>query len=154
LKRSEYLYPLSWQHHDLLMAVLLVKKGIRNNTSPELLSSFIIHVWDTILSKHIQMEEDAFYFSVGHPTLGDYFQRVTEEHQQLRSILRNLQEDKSIESITAFNEMLEQHIRFEERVFFPALQEHVTKEKMNAMGQALGQIEKQSCLNYPVRFWE
>ena len=100
------------------------------------------------------MEEDAFYFSVGHPTLGDYFQRVTEEHQQLRSILSNLQEDKSIESVTAFNEMLEQHIRFEERVFFPALQEHVTKEKMNAMWQALGQIEKQSCLNYPVRFWE
>lgn len=136
------------------MAVLLVKKGIRNNTSPELLSSFIIYVWDTILSKHIQTEEGTFGFSVGNPLLSDHFQRVTDEHVQLSLIIRNLHEKKSLDAVINFNDLLEAHIRFEERVFFPALQEHVTSEKMNALGQALGQIEKQSCLNYPIRFWE
>lgn len=136
------------------MAVLLVKKGIRNNTSTELLSSFISHVWDTILSMHIKTEEEAFCFSATQPELSAYYQRIIEEHQQLGSLVKVLQEDKSLESFIALNDLLERHIRFEERVFFPTLQSNVSTEKMNALGQELGKLEKHSCLNYPVRFWE
>ena len=56
--------------------------------------------------------------------------------------------------VIALNGLLEQHIRYEERVFFPALQAHISSEKMIVLGQVLGQLEKHSCLNYPVHFWE
>ena len=148
------MYPVSWQHHDLLMAVLMVKKGVRNNTSAELLSSFLVHVWDSILSKHIKREEEAFSFSVCQPELSACYQRIIEEHQQLSCMLSVLQEEKSLELVIALNELLEQHIRYEERVFFPALQANVSTEKMSLLGQVLGKLEKHSCLNYPVRFWE
>ncbi len=154
MKRSEHLYPLSWQHHDLLMAVLLVKKGVRNNTSAEVLSSFLAHVWDSILSKHIKIEEEAFCFSVSQPELSAYYQRIIEEHQQLTTMLSVLQEKKSLELVIALNGLLEQHIRYEERVFFPAVQAHISTEKMIVLGKVLGQLEKHSCLNYPVHFWE
>lgn len=57
MKRAEQLQKLSHQHHNGLMAVLLLKKGIEKKAAVDVLNGFIIHTWENELRTHFIKEE-------------------------------------------------------------------------------------------------
>jgi len=46
MKRNKNLYPLSHQHHNGLMAVLLLEKGVKKNAELKIMNDFIQEVSD------------------------------------------------------------------------------------------------------------
>jgi hemerythrin-like domain-containing protein len=56
--------------------------------------------------------------------------------------------------IASFASLLEQHIRFEERIYFPEAEKVLSVEVLEQIGVQLHEDPSGNCMNYPVKFWE
>lgn len=157
MQRSEHLHPLSHQHHDGLMAVLLLKKGLHKQASAAVMRDFILQLWEPGLRKHFLAEE--LHLHPGQtksPGTDLHYNRLKEEHAALRALILSLKEGVADAAlIRSFAELLEKHIRFEEREFFEAIQIEAPADQLSAVGTQLHTMEQQkSCEAFPIRFWE
>lgn len=157
MQRMEALHPLSHQHHDGLLAVLLLKKGMEKQASPDVMRDFILQLWEPGLRRHFLAEELHLQpDQLQAPGTAALFARMKDEHAAIRSLILSLKEGAAdLESIRSFADMLEKHIRFEEREFFEALQNEASALQLEELGKQLSNLEAiKSCETYPVRFWE
>jgi len=156
MKRHQQLQPLSRQHHNGLLASMLLKKGIEKAADPKEMAAFILDFWQNDLEDHFKAEE---YFLL--PPLYDIdfdkclIDTLLQEHSMLRLYITKLQQNNTdINSITLFADLLEQHIRFEERQLFPAAEKSLTEEQLQQLGKHLHDGDTQNCINHPIKFWE
>lgn len=156
MKRHQQLQPLSRQHHNGLLAAMLLKKGINKAANPKDMAAFIIDFWQKDLEEHFRAEEDLLL----SPLIATDFDKsliatLLREHNLLRSYTADLkQNDNAINTIELFADMLEQHIRFEERQFFPAAEKSLSEDQLAEIGKHLHDGDTQNCINYPIKFWE
>lgn len=156
MQRDKNLYPLSHQHHNGLMAVLLLKKGLQKNADTLVMSDFILAAWNDELNGHFIAEEEHLKPSLLQlPQLQKLYDQMMQEHQQIRSVIDAL-EKKNIQTelIASFRDLLEMHIRFEERMLFPFIEQHATAEVLNEAGKKLSHLPNGNCSHFPVKFWE
>ena len=156
MKRDKNLIPLSHQHHNGLMAVLLLEKGVKKNAELKIMNDFIIYCWEEELENHFIAEEKSFDPSLLHlPQLQELYDRMISEHQQIRSIINAIkQRVESMELVQTFHTLLENHIRFEERILFPFIQELADETVLSSLGEQLVHLPNGNCNNYFVKFWE
>ena len=80
------------------------------------------------------------------------------EHQQIVLLINRINNEaraEQLETIKAFADQLEQHIRFEERELFEQLQIALSVEDMSLLQSAFSEhTEKDFCMRYPAKFWE
>ncbi len=154
MKRDENLFALSWQHHNGLMAVLLLKKGLQKKADPAVMRDFILQIKNDELDEHFAAEEQVLLaYSEKYPSLSGLYKKMKDEHKLLRQCYTEL-ESASCEVIEKFYRLLEQHIRFEEREFFPMIEETLTPQELSDIGSKLTHLPHQSCSNFPIKFWE
>ncbi len=142
LQRHTALVPLSQDHHHGLMLVLKIKKGIQYGVAPRRMSAYLLHEFQEALLPHFRDEEVGVFrwLAETDPLLA----RALEEHRRIGENLSLLQ---------MFIEVLEAHIRFEERVLFPLIQEQFP-DRLNDM--ASGRPVAASChsdAGWPDHFW-
>ena len=156
MKREQQLQPLSHQHHNGLMAVLLLKKGVEKQADTKVMDDFIVSVWNTELRNHFIKEEVYLHPHVLQiPSLMEKYEQMKAEHHQIRHLIDAIRNgDSSVALITNFYTLLEKHIRFEERELFPFIEEHIQPEQLNELGRNLQVLESKACSDYPVKFWE
>lgn len=156
MKRDVELQPLSHQHHNGLMAVLLLKKGVDKQAAAEVMGDFIIQVWNAELRNHFIKEEVYLHPHVLQiSSLMEKYEQMKAEHHQIRHLVDAIRNgDTSVANITSFSALLEKHIRFEERDLFPYIQEQIHAEQLNELGKNLQHLESKACSDYPVKFWE
>lgn len=156
MKRNKNLYPLSHQHHNGLMAVLLLEKGVKKKADLKIMNDFILYCWDEELNHHFKAEEEQL--NPDHlqlPQLQELYSRMLGEHMIIRGIIDSIKEGKeSIEQIISFHTLLEDHIRFEERILFPFVEEHASEEALAVIGKQIGHLTNGNCNNYLFKFWE
>ncbi|QEC65826.1 hemerythrin domain-containing protein [Panacibacter ginsenosidivorans] len=156
MKRHVQLQPLSRQHHNGLLAVLLLKKGIKKAASSKEMAAFIFDFWHKDIEEHFKAEENFLVPAVANADCDKaLIETLKEEHAVLRSYISLLQHNpRNMEVIEKFTNLLEQHIRFEEKIFFPAAENCLTEEQLTELGKHLHEGDTQNCMNYPVKFWE
>jgi hemerythrin-like domain-containing protein len=155
MKRDAHLQPLSRQHHNALMAVLLLKKGVQKKADIKVMQDFILTVWNDELQPHFEAEEKWLPTTPQQSTLALLHQRMLQEHDVIRNYIYQFYTIlTSIETIQAFYELLEQHVRFEEREYFPALEQYLSVNELQSIGTHLVDKPGQSCAQFPVKFWE
>jgi hemerythrin-like domain-containing protein len=144
LKRNENLVLLSRDHHDGLLTVWKVRQGLKNDTPEHIIAAFILHQYSNHLQPHF-LEEEKWLF----PTLdGTDELRVKAEHQHegIRNMvddIRSFVDDKSISNevvkvcFEKFANMLEEHIRFEERMLFPHIEQSLSEVELKNIGLQL-----------------
>lgn len=154
MKRDPNLYPLSWQHQNGLMAVLLLKKGISKGADVLVMSDFIHSLWEAELKDHFLAEEEALVPG-NQQQHQAYYQQLKTEHQLLVGMIETInRQEADLFLIDKFQQQLEQHIRFEEREFFPWLEQHFSAAELEKMGEQLQHLPSKTCVNYKVKFWE
>lgn len=154
-KRAAALVPLSRQHHQGLLMVLLLKKGIKRGASPAIMAAFILQNWNEIWEAHFRAEEA--FLPASHPDtqLVQYYQRMQTQHVQIKNLVVEIRNKvHSTDLISAWAESFERHIRFEEREYFPYLQNALTATALNELGQHLSQTDDAVCIRYADKFWE
>jgi hemerythrin-like domain-containing protein len=155
VKRNVHLQPLSRQHHNGLLAGLLVTKGLKKDAGNQVLADFILHVWRTDLQPHFLQEETVLIPALQNTAFNaGLTQQLLNEHRQIRNIIEQLEQGRySREQLGAFASLLEQHIRFEERSYFPEAEKILTEEQLQYIGAHLHEEAGDNCMNYPVKFW-
>lgn len=152
IKRSKALVRFSQEHHYNLLLVWKIKEGFRHNIDLSRISDYIIYFYDEDLLIHFKNEE-ADLFAIlkeDHPLII----RAIVEHQQLSTIVEKIRIDKlNLDLIKKFSELLEMHIRFEERLLFNYLESKYSKIELNKIGNKYKAKPIDISVKWEDKFW-
>lgn len=156
MKRHPHLQPLSRQHHNGLLIALLLSKGLKKGSSPDVMMDFIAENWKEDLREHFELEEKVLIPALGNTSFDKKLtDQLLAEHHEIRELVQKAANHQlTREEITRFSMLLDQHIRFEERIYFPAAEEMLGESELTKIGQQLGEEHSRNCINYPIKFWE
>lgn len=130
MKRHETLAPLSREHHDALILAQLLKKGAPNykGMPTENLGKveYTIQLFNSKLRHHFAVEEKLLAVAKHYnESIAQLTIEITQEHEQLIKMILDLTKSKQLAiDLDLLGNYLEQHVRKEERVLFPLIQEH------------------------------
>ncbi|APF18955.1 Hemerythrin HHE cation binding domain protein [Caldithrix abyssi DSM 13497] len=158
MKRSYALETLSWEHHNGLVLVFRLEQGMQFDASVEEIKRYLLHVWQTALLIHIDLEEKYLMVPEYLRDLKDYLQQMQGDHQIFAEMMKKLNKMKSEQEIRnliqQFSEKLKTHIRFEERELFPAFEKMLTRVEAKQLGGKLHEVHKPIDLSWPNEFWK
>jgi hypothetical protein len=137
LPRDPALVPLSRDHHDALVHVLLLRRA---NGDPAAARRFLAFA-AADLEGHMGDEEECV-LPAAEAADPKGCARIRAEHASLRGMAAGLAEalDAGRDAAAAMEEvaqLLHDHVRYEEREFFMAVQADLPAEALDAMGAAL-----------------
>jgi hypothetical protein len=150
INRSARLDTLSNDHQDGLLFVWKVREGLANNTAIELLSDYCIWYWKNCIKPHFATEERVIFpFLLADDGL---VCRVKEQRRDLSELFMEMTKGPDTLLIGMMAGLFEFHIRFEERIFFPYLEQRLPAAELEILASLLG---KASCENesWPEKFW-
>ncbi|WP_339610877.1 hemerythrin domain-containing protein [uncultured Planktosalinus sp.] len=148
IKRHPALQPWSRDHHHGLLLSWKIKKGFSLGIAPERIKHYTDWFWKTQLIPHFDTEE-RFLF----PILGNdnhMVQQALDEHRQLKALFEK--ENAVSETLSKIESLLNDHIRFEERVLFLAIQEVATPEEIKLLESV--HTNDEECELWEDEFWK
>ena len=150
IKRNQRLQPLSRDHHQGLLFVWKIRQGLRNQVSTEEMNAYAHWFWEKDLSPHFLLEEQYLLplLPVAHPLA----LRMIKEHKNIREAVLSLGKESTRYDLARLSDLLEEHIRFEEREFFTYLEQHLDDDKLNKLS-ALEQDHIPACEKWENEFW-
>ncbi|MEX2350743.1 MAG: hemerythrin domain-containing protein [Flavobacteriaceae bacterium] len=147
IKRHPAIQPWSRDHHRGLLLSWKIKKGFSLGIAPERIKKYTDWFWENHLIPHFETEEKYLF-----PILGKdnhLVQQAIDEHRQLRTLF----EEKIAvsDTLSKIEILLNDHIRFEERVLFQAIQEVASEEEFKQLKDIHN--EEVSCEAWTDEFW-
>ena len=129
IKRSAQLAPLSREHHDGLLFAWKIKQGLENKTPPETLRNYALWYWRHHIKPHFFQEERILlpYLPADNPMT----HRLKDDHDHIRELVLGLDEHADRRSLQLLCDLINHHIRFEERELFAYLEEKLSREKLD-----------------------
>lgn len=138
IKRHVVLQPLSRHHMEALyLGVKLRRAGTEKSalTTEELVHE-VKSFWDPDGERHFREEEEILLPT--YAKYGDIKQEIIVdmllEHVKIRSLVRTVTtEAVDVETLHALGELLETHIRKEERIIFPMIEKALPEDVLQEM---------------------
>lgn len=140
MKRHESLAPFSREHHHALILAQLLKtdapeyKGLPIDIKGKI--SYAVNLFHDSLKEHFRKEEimlDSVQYC--HADIRKLREEIIAEHAQLTGYFLALEKSDNPEySINTLGIALELHIRKEERVLFPLIQQKCSEETLIRIG--------------------
>ncbi len=127
IKRIEALRPLSREHHQGLLLAWKIRTGFSKGIAVERIKTYVDWFYVHHLTPHFELEEDLIF-----PILGETNELVNLaliQHKKLRQLF--LKKDDITGTLKIIEKELTNHIRFEERVLFNAIQNIATKQQLD-----------------------
>lgn len=147
IKRHSILQPISREHHHGLLLCWKIKTGLAKEVDLERIKNYVNWFWESHLRDHFEFEEK-FMFPILDKESKN-LERALEEHAKLKSFFTAT--DNIEQNLRSIVDVLDTHIRFEERVLFNEIQALSTKEDLD-------KIEKAHATNlideWEDNFWE
>ncbi len=146
-QRHRSLVPLARDHYEGLLLVQQLRESDRNmmvgwpSTTADR-ARFVARFYDEHLKEHFEVEEKAL-FPVVAENVDQARRVVTEllgEHRLIEHSIgrfRSAIEPQSADSLLKFADLLENHIRKEDRVLFPLIEEFASQEILDRIEQAI-----------------
>lgn len=122
MQRHPALSGFSREHHTALSLAARALRAVEHSLPErETLAARLGEAWDSSLAPHFAEEEATLLPWLLRQGKDIMAQRISQEHELMR---RQLQEPDlaSPEKLAAFGQLLQQHVRYEERVVFPLAQ--------------------------------
>lgn len=128
-KRHSSIQNYSREHHFALLLCWKIKQGLAKGIAPDRIKKYSDWFYQNHLRPHFDAEEKYMY-----PVLGEehaLVQQALAEHRTLEKLFNGTYD--AGESLPFIQDMLEKHIRFEERVLFNEIQQVATAAQMQQM---------------------
>lgn len=154
IKRSKNLVQLSKDHHEGLLVVWKIRQGLRNVINNERIAHFVLYAFDTHLEPHFIEEEELLFDKL--PDNDQLLLKATEQHAAIRKMVTEMRSasETGPAQLEAFANLLEEHIRFEERELFGHIEEALPPEVMETIGARLEAVHNdQQPLDWKDDFW-
>ena len=139
MKRSPELAALSRDHHHALDAALRLRRA--EDDTVEAAVAHFDRFWESAGRRHFEIEEELLLPALPRddPEWDDAASRVEREHEQIRAAAADL--GGEVERARALGELLNAHVRFEERHLFPMLEERLAAPDLHELGAAIERAE-------------
>lgn len=118
LKRIKELQPLSHDHHHGLQLCWKIKTAFSKNIDLKRIKNYINWFYKTHLKSHFELEEKFVFPVLG--SANEFVEQALSDHYKLTKLFT--EENDLEQTFKNIAELLEQHIRFEERTLFPEIQ--------------------------------
>ena len=149
MRRSRQLKPLSSEHHQALLVAFQLKKGLEGHPesagAPKDLPGLLAlarRFEEQVFRPHLRAEEDV----LGQYLVAADMRRLESEHRELVQFLESARADRPPElraALHGFADLIERHIRWEERELFPYAEGHVDEATLATIG---GELERRLVL--------
>lgn len=131
LKRVEQIRDFSREHHFGLLLGWKIKTGLNKNIDPNRILTYVNWFWKNHLIPHFEEEERLLFPLL--PESNPLRKEALEQHEEIYTKVINLQAEAS--SLLAFKDLLDAHIRFEERELFMEIQNRATPKQLNQVAK-------------------
>ena len=144
MKRHEALEQLSRDHHQALFQAMRLKRAEPENTG-EVVGDFL-DFWFTVGYLHFRAEEEVLlpaYSAYGDVSREEVI-RVLVDHAEIRREAHELgatKEHPPPERLHALGQRLDEHVRHEERVLFPLIEEALPEDELARVARAVDEVE-------------
>jgi iron-sulfur cluster repair protein YtfE (RIC family) len=144
VKRHKSLHILSHDHHHGLILAQLIKKGspqyknLPNTTEGK--KDYSIKFYYDELIKHFDDEENILFPVVNgkDDEMDNFIEDIIIEHKKIKQLINQLESDEDVENtLDELGNILELHIRKEERDLFMKIQEILTEDELSALENQL-----------------
>jgi len=137
MKRVSQLRDLSEDHHHGLVLARKAKKAAsgQDGTSGLEMWAEVEAVFKSKLEPHFEIEESFIGQALKAVGEGQLAERLSDEHEALRRFLLPGHR-RTLDDLRHFGELLERHIRFEERELFQVAQDKLTSDELDAVAKA------------------
>ncbi|MGN6600919.1 MAG: hemerythrin domain-containing protein [Ginsengibacter sp.] len=151
LKRDENLLKLSRDHHAGLLFCWKIRQGVKYHVAVERMIEYIRYFWDHHFATHFKEEEEFLFAQVRDKEV----QKALDDHEKIKTFIDQVsvsgmenEEDVLLE----LADTVDDHIRYEERVLFPHLQEKLSEDQLKTIGEQM--VEEPLTDNYEDEFWK
>lgn len=148
IKRSEILKPISREHHHSLLLSWKIRTGLKKGIELERIKAYTNWFYTNHVLPHFEIEEKYLFVVLGDDH--DMIKRALSEHRKLKRLFEG--ENDLQRNLSLIEELLESHIRFEERVLFNEIQSVATSEQLQQI--AIHHVEEKFEDNLSDPFWE
>jgi hemerythrin-like domain-containing protein len=148
--RCIQLLPLSREHAEGAIFISRIRQGI-SKTATERLRDYVRWYWKNHIRPHFFQEEKILLPYI--PPQHSWAIKLKEDHAYIRDLVLSLDQHADKHSFSALCDLIDEHVRFEERDLFTYMENNLIEEELDAISQKLA--------SHPVdtgewvdRFWE
>lgn len=152
IKRNPAIITFSKDHHFALLLVWKIRQGLKKEIEPSRIINYVAHFFDTDLIFHFEEEKTLLFSKLPSDNLLRL--QAEEEHKLIQfeiDALRKNSDDKM--GIENFANILEKHIRFEERELFNYLQEIFSEDELSEIAEAMEARTREHEIAWKDEFW-
>jgi hemerythrin-like domain-containing protein len=137
IKRSKALLPLSREHHVDLLLAWKIRKGLNNHTEHRRMADYVRYLEENLMDGHFSDEEKLLFDLL--PQEDEMCTPARNDHKQIRYLIAEICERKKDDDhlFRELSDLVEAHVRYEERELFPYLETKLSFEKLEEMEKIL-----------------
>ncbi|HEX6585252.1 MAG TPA: hemerythrin domain-containing protein [Solirubrobacterales bacterium] len=144
MKRDQALKRLSRDHHRALEVALKLRRATDADAEP--VAREFLAFWREHGALHFRVEEDVLlpaFARHGDPRAAEVV-RVLTDHVEIRRRAADLEASTETRAgdLNALGEMLNDHVRHEERVLFPLIEESLPPRELEELAQRVEEAER------------
>lgn len=151
IKRSKELTQLSREHHDGLLLAWKIKTGLSSNIELKRIADYVDFFYQSNLENHFKLEEQ-FLFSL-LPAKNELCIKAELQHSELRAIINKIKMQVNATNLMEFVELLQGHIRFEERELFNYIEQNVPRSLLIEAAINIENHSMNNRLEWSDEFW-
>ena len=135
IKRNPHIVKLSKDHHFSLLFCWKIRNGLKFEAEPSRIKKYIQYFWKHHIQPHFREEETILFAPVKDAAV----QKALREHEDIAKQINeiNISEHISPDQLLTLADMVDNHVRYEERELFPHLEEILTEEQLESIGKQI-----------------
>jgi len=150
LPEEDVLTYLLQQHHHGLVLCQNIHQGLRKNIEPDRIKKYCIWFFKQHIEIHFKIEEQYIF-----PILGNDHALVKKALREHRKIKRLIDDTVDItKAVNLLEELVEAHIRFEEKNIFTEIQQRATEEIKRSILKDANYKAVKSASEWSDIFWQ
>lgn len=154
IKRSAALLPLSREHHFDLLLAWKIRKGLDKNVDSKRITAYITYLDENLMDTHFSDEEKLIFDLL--PADDKMCRRARNEHEQIKKMIAEMKDEKNkkgAELFSQFADLVEGHVRYEERDLFPYLEGKLSISKLEELENVLSKKHDVFVDKWTDEFW-
>lgn len=136
IRRNANILKLSKEHHFSLLFCWKIRQGLKMNIDASRIIKYVQYFHAHFLRLHFR-EEELFLFA---PLDDKRIDKAIDQHKEINKLVaklvKNTEDDVNVHLETLAN-LVDDHVRYEERQLFPYIERALTDEQLEAIGKRL-----------------
>ena len=151
MKRHDSIVPLSRDHHAGLLFCWKLRQGLKKGISAVRMVPYIVYFQEVHLMPHFREEEELLFVDKSDELVA----QALAEHAKIFAAITAISSSETITVAQLENlaNLVDNHIRFEERTLFPHLEQKFPPQKLQEIGMILEQNHVAVKDDYADEFW-